>query len=192
MGTPAAGCLAAIEDLKTVLGPTLGGGAYQDDDLTRVIQAASAEFSNQTDRNLAKHDVVEVRLTGPCKTQTPFLVPEEYPVISVSDVQIDGTSITAAVLPDDTGWRLVNGVIYFTGVWWTPGTLYQLTYSAGYDTIPNDIQQAVLEMCCLKLTDRNHWGKQSVAMGGTSVSFLPSLLPQSVKGVINNYRAVRP
>jgi hypothetical protein len=63
------------------------------------------------------------------------------PVISVSQVRINGAAITDYTLINNTLYRLLG----FGFQWAFPPDLIEVDYSYGYTTVPDDVKGAVLE-----------------------------------------------
>ena len=188
--------LAALDDLKAML------SIQQSDDdalLTRLLAAASAYFERQVGRSLAANDYT-ITMDG-----TGWqLVPPQYPVISVKSININGNDVTESTDYTMDGWYIQDGVIRLRGSTafyvnpqftpygfrpWDGNGNVLLEYRAGYETIPDDVQQAVLEMAALMYRERDRVGQQSHnnAAGSTVFYYAP---PARVVSTIQAYRRV--
>lgn len=54
--------------------------------------------------------------------------------------------------------------------------------------VPADLEQAAIEYIALKFKEAPHVGKSSQTVAGASAIFLPSLLPLSVRAVLDQYK----
>jgi uncharacterized phiE125 gp8 family phage protein len=176
--------LAQLTDLKTYIGVT---GSADDSLLSRLLESESTFFEAQCGRTFVTASYTEVR-SGHGRTT---MVPREDPIVSVTSVAVDGQTIPSASSYDAEGWRVFEGAIHLNGHAFTRGTgNVTLVYVAGFDPVPADVQQAVIELAALKYRDRRHIGKGAESMGGMSVTYLPSLVPASVQAVIDAYRRI--
>lgn len=149
-----------------------------DNDLTFLIQAASTFIQSEIGYSVWAHDVAS-ESHGFYDFRTPFVVPDDYPVESVASLTIGDTTL------DPSTYALHNGIIYVRGPAFGPVTV---SYRAGYEQPPADLQRAALELVVLARSDDNHTGQSSEAYGGQSVSWLPSIIPAKVKAVLDHYR----
>jgi uncharacterized phiE125 gp8 family phage protein len=181
--------LAQLADLKILFSKT---DAADDPLLVRLLSAASEFVQRQTGRTFAL-----VTYTEPHDWNGEhLLVPKNYPVTAVASVSIDGQTIDKATDETTPGWIQDGNVIRLRNVplrdWLSVRRVANCTisYTAGYASIPQDIQQAVLELAALKFRERAHIGQASQTLQGSSVSFLPSIVPLSVQAVLDSYRSV--
>jgi hypothetical protein len=67
-------------------------------------------------------------------------------------------------------------------------------YDAGYDTTPDDVQEAVIKQVAVKYTRRKNTDQESVALPGTggTTRFRSWELPPEVECVIQAYRRLWP
>ena len=66
-----------------------------------------------------------------------------------------------------------------------------VVYVAGYATVPEDVQIAVLEIIAWKYKrEREHIGQSGTTIGGETVTFQRDDLPPGAKAVAENYGRV--
>jgi hypothetical protein len=123
------------------------------------------------------------------------LILSQAPVDPASlSVTADGTVLNPAT---DFGLDQYAGLVYRLGnLQWTSTTSLVAIYAGGFTNIPDDVQQAVLELCTLENSGRGRdpmlrasetpgLGRQEYWVGG-----LPggALIPQDIAGLLNPYR----
>lgn len=187
--------LASVADLKSFLSISHSG---DDDLLTRLVAAASSYFEQQTGRTILATDYV-VELDGDGRAN---IVPPEYPVISVTSLEINGITVPASTGYGVEGWFLRGNLITLRGVAVSsfgpivapmgyPSTQgvanVKLSYRAGFETVPEDIRQAVVEMAALMYREKERVGQQSHnnSSGSTVFYYAP---PARVVATIEAYR----
>lgn len=151
---------ASADDLGDYLGETLTG--------TRLTQAvvalelASARIQGWTRQRLERvaADVIVLAGTSYWELELP-----ERPVISVSSVKVDGTTQAA------TTWRLFGDrLIRKSGGWTGPvDSLVEVTYTHGYDPIPDDIRAVTLALATRM--SANPLGVSQEGIGSYTVSY---------------------
>jgi hypothetical protein len=178
--------LAQLADLKAYLDiPAANTGS--DALLSRLLSASSDYFETQTERTMATASYTASFDGDGARSYYP----RRIPVVSVSSVSVDGTAVAKATGTSDDGWLLDGYVVRLRNTTFSTGVLNcQVCYVAGYDPIPQDVQQAVIELATLKFKERTHVGKQSEGMVGMNATFLPSITPRSVQDVIDDYSSI--
>ena len=198
--TPPASDLTTLANVKAWLNiPT----DTSDDMLQRLLSAASVFAQTWMNRNIPLAQYTE-RYSG---TGSDTLALANYPVQSVEAVTI--RDWTVQPLPDgsQSGYVYDDRFLYLIGL---PGPAsgpfvgapnifpkfppraIGVTYTAGYETIPLDIEQAVLELIALKWADRSHFGQASKSVGGEVVSYITADMPKGVATLLGNYKKVIP
>ena len=104
----------------------------------------------------------------------------------------------AALVAADYGLDQYAGLVYrlTQPMLWTSTTSLVVQYTAGWSPIPDDVQQAVLDLCVgensgrgrdpmLRATESPGLGRQEFWVGG-----LPggATIPQDIAGLLNPYR----
>ncbi|PWC96963.1 hypothetical protein [Azospirillum sp. TSO5] len=152
-------------DLATVKDDWGISGTGDDAFLTRSISRCSAAAAQFCNRVLASETVKdEIRID---RDQYPYQVPggvqflqlSRWPVSSVASVvEGVGDNTTTLVAGDDYTVNKANGQITRIGsqgypiVW--PASLIVVTYTAGYATVPSDLQDAVSRMVWTRYAER--------------------------------------
>lgn len=173
--------LTSIEAVKAYLGSTK---TVDDDLFATLIVRCSTWFESQTRRVFALASYTDTFYgDGGC-----LYAPRQFPVQSVTSLEVNGEAVPAAVAASDNGWRLLEGIIVLRGYSFTQGCLVTIGYTAGYSLVPADVEQAVIELVCDRYRYRQRQGKTSESLGGESASYVPSTVPQSVQVVANAYR----
>ena len=134
-----------------------------------------------------------------------FMLPRNFPLISVSSVMVDGISIPGATSQIGAGFvfdarkimlRGGSNAIYWLGPYssqfqyrFTRGFQnVQLVYQAGYVSVPADLQQAAIEGFAYVYRRRAHIGEDaSSASGQVTISFSREMLPASVQMTLEQY-----
>lgn len=149
--------LATIADLEVVLGSEIADGA-DTDRAERLIEMASATVEDWCGRAFTKvtDDVISVKVGRNGLLRLP-----NGPVASVgSVVSVDGDTV------DADAYTLRGDIIYRTcGSWW-PG-LWTVTYTHGYDPIPDSVIKAVCKLVALDMSGASI-GYQSESLGDWS------------------------
>jgi uncharacterized phiE125 gp8 family phage protein len=180
----ASATLATLADLRTYLGKSAADTA-DDVLLARILAAVSAWFERQTGRKLALAAYTEI-LDGDGQA---VIVPREYPVTEVTAVTVGTFEVPQATASTSSGWFLRDGVIRLRGYTASHGVgNVSIAYTAGFEFVPDDIQQAVRELAALKYRERPHVGTASQSVAGQSMSYLPSIIPASVQSVVDSYK----
>lgn len=92
-----------------------------------------------------------------------------------------------------------NGTVHAIGVgWFIPGAMggidgysYRVTYTAGYQTIPMDLQHAVADWVgvIMKHTEKRTWDVQSESfVSGEAKTYVLSEMPESSETILSRYR----
>lgn len=121
----------------------------------------------------------------------------------LSQAPIDPTTFTitldaAALVAADYGLDQYAGLVYrlTDPMRWTSTTSLVVAYTAGYDPIPDDVQQAVLDLCTMENSGRGRdpmmRAQEVPGIGRTEfwVGGLPggALIPQDIASLLNPYR----
>ena len=184
----ATGDLTTLANLKAYAPGLDAGGADTTYDalLARLISSVSDQFRSETGTNPKQTTYTEVR-DGNGLDGLSLL---NWPVISVTSVKVDGSTIPQRSTVADAGWVLTNsGRLKLVGYTFTAGVAnVEVVYSAGYQTVPSDIEQAVIKMVALQFADRKRIGLNSLSQAGGSVSFGDAPVLAYWRSVVENYR----
>jgi hypothetical protein len=202
-GIPSAGDLTSLARVKLLLKET---GSSADTLLSLLISTASADFKQATKRDILFASYSEVRDGNGTKAMEP----RQYPVVAVTLVKVDETEIPAqpAYTSGQTppyGWVVVDDRIEIESGWacglplpadsfvgeTQPARFRRgngnvtLEYTAGYVTVPADIDLAVAMWVAYRYKETDHIGQRSKSLdGGGTVAYLTDDAPASVQAVI--------
>jgi uncharacterized phiE125 gp8 family phage protein len=160
-----------------------------DDLLTRLIHAASGFIETYLSRRLCSRTYAEIR-DGTGGRVINF---REYPVTAVSWVAVNGVSLPLAPDTVTPGYRFTRTQIILQGHRFTQGWgNVSLNYTAGFETIPFDVEQACIELVSWRYNERQHIGQSGKSLEGANVTYSVQDLPPDVKTVLDRYRRVAP
>jgi hypothetical protein len=151
--------------------------------LTKVIARTSLQAERYCDRIFVQQGYADTFRDG----DPSRLILSQAPVDPDSLViTVDGVALDAA----DYDINRVAGLVY--GI---DQTSLIASYTAGFDPIPDDVQQAVLQLCVVEVQGRGRdpmlratesaGARQEFWVGGVPGS---STLPQDIAGLLNPYR----
>jgi uncharacterized phiE125 gp8 family phage protein len=196
----AAGDLTTIANAKAWLNVTT---TNDDPLLTRLVSAASQFVQTWMNRQILTAFYSDSYTGSGSNTQALA----NFPVTAVSSLTIAGQSISASPDGVQTGYICDERFIYLIGAafassafpsaapnkfpHWPPLGV-KVSYTAGFATVPLDIEQAVLELIGLKYSDRSHFGQASKSINGEVVSFITADMPKGVATILGNYKKVVP
>jgi hypothetical protein len=197
--------LAAVRQWLTPGSGSLPAG--DDTLLSSLITAASGWIQFWLNRDILSTDYQEIRDTyGPV---SPKFVFANFPVSAVLSVVLNGVIIPPipAVTPSLTGAPVATFPGGPGGYMFTPTALLirgyiipwmrmslQLTYTAGYQTVPPEVAQACVEMVAERYrVQRNRSGVVSeVSQPSTTVTFSQKDMTANVATILSKYKAVAP
>jgi hypothetical protein len=153
--------------------------------LSRLITAKSRWFEEQIDRRLLRATYTETR-SG---YNTTRIYPTQYPVASVASVKIDGATIPPRTAYGQLGWALADNRIELVGYTFTRGVgNVEIVYDAGYETVPEDVEQALIERVVLSFKRKDNLGAGQVSVQGETVQFSDAGTIADIASVIDKYR----
>ena len=180
-----ANALVTVAQVKSQL-DIQGSDTSQDTRIDQLINAASDHLEYLTGRKLKSQSFTH-QFPG---SGTPFLLLREYPVTAVSAVHVDATwAFGAGALVASTEYRMHKGIglIRRGPTLWdcTDALAVQVAYTAGYASVPVDLQQATLTLIEIMydMRDQRSTRIQSRAKLGDSVSWLEKI-PEHVTAMI--------
>lgn len=179
----AAGDLTTIDAVKRWLSIDTNGS---DPLLTDLITQISAFVENTIQRTILTATHTETyRGTGGSRFQL-----RNYPVKSITSIAWEGSLITAQgdIVGNTAGVCTDGRSLILNGSRMPYNQSVQVTYVAGYDTVPADLSLAVCELVGEAYTSRTHIGETSHSSGGqTTVSFSREAMHQAVLARLSNY-----
>jgi hypothetical protein len=153
--------------------------------LSRLISAVSTAFASYCDRQFesASHTYVTSGHGG------PMLPLPETPVTAISAVMVDAVLIHARPAVGSAGWVQVDNAIFMEGYVFSRRGVANVSvaYTAGYSTIPGDLEQACIETCASWVKRKDSLDEQSKSIQGEVVSFSMASIPASAKLVLDIY-----
>lgn len=168
-----------------------------DDLLTALISRVSTFIQSWLNRTLAAQTYTEVR-NGQAMH---FMLLNNYPIISVASLSVDGIAIPprGALGPgtysNPGGYVFDAGTLYLSGYSFCRG--YQnvsVTYVAGFDTTPPDIEQATNMIVAdwYKNQRGARLGIAAEAIEGQSISYVQRPMPTAAQSILQQYKKVAP
>jgi uncharacterized phiE125 gp8 family phage protein len=163
----------------------------QDAMIELFINSASALLESECDRVLKQQTGIVEYQDG---RKQNIIVLKQYPVTAVSEVRIDQDSVftdPATLIPPadyaitDDG----NALLYINGQFASGNRSVKITYTAGYATVPSDLEHACLWLVFwyAKIRDAADIGRSTKNKEGESISYSQSA-PQDVKDAILRYK----
>lgn len=115
------------------------------------------------------------------------IIPKHSPLVSVTSLVIDGETVPVSTDDDTPGYRIDGDVLKLLGYSVGKKSKVTLVYTAG--VVPTaSLKLAVVRLVQLALKERGSIGTQSQSMAGYSVSYLPSIIPATVREVLDQHR----
>lgn len=194
-----AGDLVTLSAVKEWLGIELTN-TDADALLGRVISATSEMIKQYLNNDITSQEYTE--------TYDGFggdwMVLRRYPVTAVGGLWFSGQAIPAAtgngrnvawkngyVLLEESGGN--QRLVLFDKLFPNQRSSVVVTYTAGYATIPMDLQQVAWELVGSRYKMMERIGYTSKALGGQeTVSFAPNRMDDYSMSILNQYRRVTP
>ena len=176
--------LTTIERLRSYLGAEY---VTRDDALLQtLISAASAFFIQEVGREIALTSYTDTVDGGGGTT----LNLRASPVTEVTSVTVNGETIPERTTWDGQGWTLKGDQVRLVGYTFAVGLdNVVVEYTAGWATVPDDIQGAVCELAILKRNERDRLGVFSRSVpGAETTSYQVISIPVGIQRVIDHYR----
>jgi len=164
--------------------------------IARIINRCSQYAARYCGRNLISQDYTEY-YDG---NGTPTLIVRNYPIVSVTSVNIDSTrSWSSSSLVDLSSNALIDKTAGIVRLWNSGGYFYKgkanvrIIYNAGYATgsVPHDLQDAVLYMV-MESYKRGYQdqriGVQSETAGERTITYDVTEMPKRSMKILNQFR----
>lgn len=175
--------LTTLAAVKAYAGVT---GSGDDVLLVSMITAYSQWVRSYTNRDFTVDDY-DLWRSG---RGSVILLTPQFPIVDVTQVQVDGTNIARAASFGTYGYRFTDRTIVLSGgaVFCVGAENVYVQYRAGYATVPADIVQAVNELITLRynLRDKLEWSSKSLA--GETVSLVQRDMPETVRTILRQYQ----
>lgn len=178
--------LTTIARVKSYLGIST---TADDALLTDLLNGASLAIENYLNRTLSAASYTAV-MDGNGSVLLPL---PNYPVTAVSSLKIDGQVIPLSAAFGKSGYvNAVDRILLRSYVFSLDFQNVEISYTAGYSTIPDDIQTATVAMVALRYKEKDWVGYQSKSLAGETVAFQTSFMPDYVKQTLDAYVRVWP
>jgi hypothetical protein len=183
----AAADLTTLQTVKEWLG--LDPSNTSDDDLlSRLITAASGFMTRYCNRPFVSQACTEAR-DGTGSARMLFA---NYPVSAVASVTVNGQSIPPGSSVA-AGFYFTDTVLVLNGYRFRRGYAnVQVSYTAGFDPIPDEIEQACIELITFRYREKDRTGKASEGMAQQTTAFVIKDVPPAVKTMLDNLCRVIP
>lgn len=156
--------------------------------LTRLIAAGSDYIQAWLNRDITAQAYSSYR-DGPGGTRMMF---RNYPVTAITMVKVDGQVIPASAPGSgNNGYVFTETSVTLIGYTFTRGAsnvFFQ--YTAGYAVIPNEIEQACIELVSLRYKERDRIGLVSKGLAGETITYTQKDFTESIEGALRQYRRV--
>jgi hypothetical protein len=156
--------------------------------LTRLVSASSEFITTWLNR-----DIFLQAYTGVVDGFGGYKkVLENYPVVSVSSVTVDQAPIPLSINGGNgytfNKWRVaLIGYRFNVGV-----SNVVIQYTAGYATVPPELEQACIELAALRYRELDRIGLISKGLAGETITFTQRDFTQSVRTSLTQYKRVFP
>lgn len=185
----AAGDLTSLDMVKAWLGLTDPAQTEDDALLARLISASSQYVKGWCNRDFAVQPYIEVR-DG---TGGNRMALAQAPISSVASLFINGRSIPAGDATSTPGYYLTAHMLALNGYCFGRGSgNVVITYTAGMAVIPDDLEQACIELVGLRFRDKDRIGVVSKGMAGETTAFSQKDVPDPVRVVLDSYKRILP
>lgn len=188
MLSPNAIDLTTVSDVKAWLNVTATG---DDNLIQRLITGASDFIEQYLSRDIVQTTYTNERYHGNDGVQ---LMLRNWPIVSVTSITV--TDQAANVLGSYTGancWFDDRSIYLSTGDVFTAGRgNVQVTYVAGFTTVPYGLAQAAIELVSMRYRERERIGLASKGIEGATTSFSIKDMPASVKTILDQMKNVIP
>lgn len=155
----------------------------EDDYLNDLLSAASEEIRQycRQDFDLAQFDEA---YNG---SGNRWLQLSQAPVKSIVSVSVNGSTVSVS---DGYGPGYIQtdrALARVIGFWPEGFANCRVVYIAGFDVVPEDVQQACAHIAALRYRMREHLGMVSKASGNSTDTYDTIDLPQSIKDLLDQY-----
>ena len=182
--------LVKLERVKTYL-DLANTDTASDVLLQDLIARVGAWVERYCDRSFAKATYTEQRDGD----GTDTLIVRQWPLLSVASLYDDPLRVFGAatqIASSDFAVYPNQGLIRLDGLVFSVGIQnVKVTYEAGYVDIPQDLQQALIELITDRFRNKENQGIRSLAIGSYRVDYGDEELPGEIRGVLEGYRRTR-
>lgn len=175
--------LTSVDTVKAYLGLGNTSNPAQDALLAELVKRASAAVESFCQRSFMLGPRTEWRDGNGGQV----MLLRDTPVVSVEAVIMDDQSIPVESVRLTGRCIRLREHAFRTGV-----SNVRIDYTAGFDALPADVEQAVIETVALNFRRRDHLDVASKALAGETVSYLIDELTPSARRILSNYRVIAP
>ena len=182
--------LTDLDSVKAWLGLPAATGP-SDPLLSQLITAASAFVAGYLSRNLLSASYTET-YDG---TGTRSLMLRQAPINAVQSVSFCGRTLTTPGDPvaGAPGFLFDGRRLSLIGDHFPHGALVVVTYTAGYASTPDAVNQAVIELVGEAFRRRDRIGQSSKTLGGQeTVAFQVTDMNAATRAMLASFQAVAP
>lgn len=182
----AAGDFTTLTEVKEYLG--IAETSTKDDSLLgKLISRASSFICNYVSTSFLQADYVEQRDGN----DSMRLMLRNLPVTNVSSVIINGQNIPPGGNSQKNGFWFDDTFVYVNGYRFNRGmSNVSISYTAGFATIPIDVEMTCIELVASKYKRKDRIGKTSDGLAGQQTNYTISDLTAEQKKTINSYKRV--
>lgn len=150
--TAAANALATVANVKYVAG-IAQTDTTKDDRIQTLINLLSGRIEDWCGRKFISQTFTDQVYDG---QRDCDLFLKQYPIVSITAVSVDGVALTAGELADEENFLAYaeEGYIWRSSGWFAKRRGIEITYVAGYATIPTGLQMACVEWAIILLEGR--------------------------------------
>lgn len=176
--------LTTVSSVKAWLNITAGA---DDALLSRMVSSASDFVQTWLNRNIVSQTYQDVFDGNGGNKYMTFA----YPVNAVASVFVDGIAIPASSSPLTPGYVASKTRVSLIGYAFSNGLQNcVVNYTAGYASIPTEIEQSCIEIVGLRYRARSRIGVASKSANGESISFSQVDLTGAIQDVLLQYKKV--
>lgn len=175
-------------------------GGTEESECDASLMAASRRAVEMSGRGVDENGVS--RFLSTARTEyydgdnTNTLMVKSYPISTVATIYVDtdrGYGSDSLLDADDYVWYAMSGTVKTDETLFTGGNKsIKITYTGGYTTVPEDLQQAVKELTAFyyKRNTDKRVGVSSVSVGDKNISYETDV-PKASLTVFKRYRDLR-
>ena len=151
--------------------------------LQRLIDAASAFVESWLGFTVIRHEVIKWA-DGNGKDELVLASPH---ILVINSIAIDGRIIPPDQYRHADWWVVLNSGCFSRG-----RRNICIKYDMGFDSVPADIENAVIDLVGLAYNEQSRIGFRSKSLAGETVSFFTGALSDRSKMVLQQYKQVVP
>jgi hypothetical protein len=106
---------------------------------------------------------------------------------------VDGVAVPLSSDGIQAGYMFSETMLYLIGYTFTKGFQnVSISYTAGYENVPGDIEQACIDLVSLKYKERERIGIQSKTLATESITYRIWDLNKETQQILREYQKVTP